>query len=423
MRAIFLAAIVVLWDVSAVGAVQATRIEVEGRRWTRPWVIERELTISPGDTIRPEALEETGNRLLNLGLFTRVDVTADSAGVVTVNLTEAWHIWPIVDLSLDDTQISELFESPRRFFEGASLDLGLAETNLAGTGADLFGLVRMGASRGGTITYHTRWLSHRLPLAVFAHFRNLVVSDRHATILGIDRKLHNIRAETLVGTRGGARARVALRLRYDQVKQEPLYADATAPCDKVGLVGIFLAIDRRDLEWYPSKGSFVWLEADYTAGDRHYYRSQAGARAFWPLHDGRRPVVLAVRMRGGTASAGMPPWGHWFFGFNTGFRGYRTNKSEVDGYLSGTVEIRFPLTKIVYMDLPVGGVFRDLPLGFNGVLFVERTELRLGRRRWELFAGGVGLACRVPYFEILELDLTFPVEGDYEIGVSLGMTF
>jgi outer membrane protein assembly factor BamA len=418
-----LAVIVVFGDLSLSEAVLATRIQVEGRRWTRSWVIDRELAISPGDTIRPEALEETRNHLLNLKLFTRVEVTADSAGVVTINLTEAWHIWPLVDLSLDDTQISELFESPRRFFEGSSIDLGLVEMNFAGTGASLFGLVRMGASTGGAITYQTRWLSRGLPLAVRAHYRNLLMADRHAAIQGIEQKLHNVRVETQVGTREGARSRIALRLRYDQVKQEPLYIGTTAPHDKVGLVGIILAIDRRDLEWYPSNGSFVQLQADYTGGDRHYCRSQADARAFWPLYDGRRPIVLALRMRGATASAGMPPWARWFFGFDTGFRGYRTSESEVDGYLSGTVEIRFPLTEIVYMDLPIGGVFRNLPLGLNGVLFAERTELRLGRRRWELLAGGVGLACRVPYFEIVELDLTFPAEGDYEIGASLGMTF
>ncbi len=423
MRALFVAVVIIFWDVCTLGAVQATRVQIEGRRWTQPWVIERELAISAGDTIQPEALEKTRKNLLNLGLFTRVEVTADSAGVVTVNLTEAWHIWPLVDLSMDNTQISELFESPRRFFEGSSIDLGVVEMNLAGTGGSLFGFVRMGASTGGAITYKTRWLSRGLPLAVRAHYRNLLMADRHAAIQGIDQKLHNIRVETQVGTREGARGRILLWLRYDQVKQEPLSVGATAPRDKVGFVGIVLVIDRRDLEWYPSNGSFVWFQADYTGGDRHYYRSQADVRGFWPLDDGSRPIVLAMRLRGGTASSGMPPWGRWYFGFDTGFRGYRTSESEVDGYLSGTVEIRFPLTEVVYMDLPIGGVFRDLPFGLNGVLFAERTELRLGRRRWELLAGGVGLACRVPYFEIAELDLTFPVEGDYEIGASLGMTF
>lgn len=423
MRTFFLVACLLLWDVSVVEAVRATRIQVEGRRWTRSWVIERELAISPGDTIRPDALERTRNRLLNLGLFSRVEVTADSEGVVTVSLTEAWHLWPIVALNLEETQISELFDNPRRFFDGVSLDLGVMEMNLAGSGASFSGLVRVGVSSGGTITYRTRWFSRRLPLAVRAHFRSLLMSDRHAAILGIDQQLYNTRAEMQVGTREGARARIGLKLRYEQVKQEPLFVSAAAARDKIGLVGVFLVLDQRDLEWYPSRGSYVWLKADYIGGDRHYFRSEADVRGFWPLGDSKRPAVLALHMCAGTASAGMPPWGRWFFGFHAGFRGYRTRKSEADGYLSGAAEIRFPLTKIVYVDLPFGGVFRGLPLGLSGILFAERTELRLGRHRWELFAGGVGLVCRVPYLQILEVDFAFAKEGHYEVGTTVGMTF
>lgn len=423
MWALFLTAILIFGDVCAGKAMQVTAIKVEGQRWTKSWVIERELKISIGDTIRPEALERICNRLLNLGLFSRVEVTASNNGEIIVDLVEAWHLWPIATVHLEETQLIEFFDDPRRFFEGVSFDLGVIETNLAGTGAHLFGIVRVGASSGGLITYQTRWFSRALPLAVRAHYRNLIMTDRHAAVLGINHKLHNIRAEMHVGTREGALSRIGFKLRYDQVKQEPLYSGVGAPHDKTGLVGVFVILDRRDLEWYPSKGGYAWLEADFIGGDRHYFRSKADLRAFWPLSDGRRPLVLALHMLGGTASAGMPPWGCWFSGFHTGFRGYRTREREADGYLSGAVEIRFPLTKIVYVDLPFTSVFRELPLGLNGLLFAERTELRLGRRRWELLTGGVGLACRVPYVQILEVDITFPVDGHYEVGATVGMTF
>ena len=421
MRTLVWAALGILCSISAAEAVQVTRIQIEGRRWTKAWVIERELTVSVGDTVQQEALDRSRNRLLNLGLFNRVEVAADSNGVVMVRLAEAWHLWPIVSVNLDETQIAELFESPCRFFDGASFDIGALDMNLVGSGAILQALARVGASRGGALSYHTRWFSRTIPLALRAHFRNLTVVNRHAALLGLDKESQDVRAELQIGSREGTHSRAGIKLRYEYVKEEPLWSGVAAPKDRTGLAGLFIALEHRDVEWYPSKGSYVWLEANYIGGDRHFYRSEADGRAFWPLTQGMRPMILALRLRGGTASAGMPPWARWFFGFNTGFRGYRTEKSEADGYLSGAAELRFPLTSIVYFDLPLGNRFQNLPFGLNGLIFLERTELRLGRHRAELLAGGVGFACRVPYVQILELDFSLSAEGKREFSAAIGM--
>ncbi len=422
MRGVLAAFIAIFCAVSSMRAVQITGIQVEGRRWTRAWVIERELAIAVGDTLNSEALTTTRNRLLNLGLFNRVDVLADSDGTITIRLAEAWHVWPLLSVNLEETQISELFENPRRFFEGTSIDLGAVDLNFLGSGANLLLLARMGTSRGGAVSYHTRWFSRGIPLSVRAHLRNLRMANRHAAVLGLSRSLDDKRAEVQIGTREGRHAQFGVKLRYEDVREEPLWAGAAAPKDRVGQVGLFFAIDHRDVEWYPSKGSYVWLESNYVGGDRHYFRSEADGRAFWPVTQGVRPVVLALRLRGATASQGMPPWGRWFFGFNTGFRGYRTEKSEADGYLSGTAELRFPLTRIAYIDLPLGDRFQNLPFGLNGLVFAERTELRLGCHRAELMAVGVGLGCRVPYVNIMEVDFAVTAEGVGEIGATIGMT-
>jgi hypothetical protein len=82
----------------------------------------------------------------------------------------------------------------------------------------------------------------------------------------------------------------------------------------------------------------------------------------------------------------------------------------------------FPLTRIVYYDIPLGNRFRNLPFGLNGVIFVERTELRLGRHRAELLAGGAGLGCRVPYIHMVELDFSLTAEGEKEVSASIGMS-
>ncbi len=415
--------VAVLFHLALGKAAEITDIRIEGRHWTRAWVIERELQISVGDTLRAEALEKTRKRLLNLGIFNDVRVVADSAGVVTIDVAEAWNLWPIIDVNMEETQLSELFENPREFFNGLSLDLGMTDLNLLGTGANAYAMGRIGVSRGATATYYTRWLSPRFPLMIYAHVRNLRMVNRHAALQGVDSELDNIRGDLWVGTRVGKPTRVGLMLRYDDLKEEPIWPGTPAPKDKTGDIGFFLIIDRRDIEWYPSKGCFVLLETKYTVGDRHYFRTLADMRGFWPLTQKTRPLVFALRMRGGTASGNMPPWGKWYHGFDAGFRGYRTSESESDGFLTGAAELRFPLTKIIHIDLPLGNRFRRLPFGLNGLFFIERTELRLGHRRTEFLAGGAGLACRVPNIQIIEIDLSYTIDGDSEISTTIGMTF
>ncbi|MBU1707426.1 hypothetical protein KKB28_05880, partial [bacterium] len=165
--------VAVLFHLTLGKAAEITDIRIEGRHWTRAWVIERELQISVGDTLRAEALEKTSKRLLNLGIFNDVRVVADSAGVVTIDVAEAWNLWPIIDVNMEETQLSELFENPREFFNGLSLDLGMTDLNLLGTAANAYAMGRIGVSRGATATYYTRWLSPRLPLMIYAHVRNL----------------------------------------------------------------------------------------------------------------------------------------------------------------------------------------------------------------------------------------------------------
>ena len=79
MKSFALIIVVVLFHLTLGKAAEITDIRIEGRRWTKLWVIERELQISVGDTLCAEALDKTRKRLLNLGIFNDVCVVVDSA--------------------------------------------------------------------------------------------------------------------------------------------------------------------------------------------------------------------------------------------------------------------------------------------------------------------------------------------------------
>ncbi len=67
-------AVIVRFDVDEGALVRIGEVVVRGARRTRSWVIARELTVHPGDTYSPAAIEESRSRLRNTGLFQRASI-------------------------------------------------------------------------------------------------------------------------------------------------------------------------------------------------------------------------------------------------------------------------------------------------------------------------------------------------------------
>lgn len=113
-------------DASEPGSIYVSDIEIEGLGRTRRHVVERELLFEAGDETSREAVEESVQRLRNMGLFRtaeyRVRSGSDEAGadghVVTLELDERWTTLPIVSFSSSGGVTNLL--------------LGVFETNLLG---------------------------------------------------------------------------------------------------------------------------------------------------------------------------------------------------------------------------------------------------------------------------------------------------
>jgi outer membrane protein assembly factor BamA len=99
-------------------------IVIIGNKRTRSSIISRELTFSKGDTIQnwQYQKEQSRRQLINLFLFNEILISR-SAGMVTVQVTERWYIWPYPELGYADRNLSQwlLSGDPRRLIYGLKL--------------------------------------------------------------------------------------------------------------------------------------------------------------------------------------------------------------------------------------------------------------------------------------------------------------
>ncbi|RPH95873.1 hypothetical protein EHM69_02965 [candidate division KSB1 bacterium] len=398
-------------------------IELEGLRLTRTWVVERELRFQTGDSVSTSDLDGARRRLLNLSIFNHVEVQADSAGNVHVQLTELWPLWPVLSFEFTEGQFTDVIRDPESISEKVTIYAGAQHINFRGNAAQLFGMGQFGAAQGFQLGYRTRWLSSKRKLAVRLAFQNLRVSDRHASVLDSTRRMRDVRYGIDVSTREGAPSRLGLLLTYRGILQEDNFP-AQGRHDQTVWCSPYAVIDRRDLEWYPSRGARASVGCDLVSGNIGFVRSAIDLRGYLPLSSGSRPWILALHGSAATSTSNTPAWAHFYHGFNSGLRGYHNEKSESAGYLVGAAELRFPITRETTYDLPMFGKWgQKLPWGISGMLLVEHGELTLDGRLLERLGFGAGFYIRVPYFEILELSASLNREGDTEYVINTGVHF
>jgi len=407
----------------AEGTLIVSEIRIEGALRTREWVIRRELRFETGDTLSPTDIASSENRLRNLIFLNSVRVAADSAGAVTVDVSETWPILPVGSVEFTEGTFSEVARDPRTFFDKATLYAGLAHFNFRGAGDHVLAFGQFGASDGFSFYYDSRWLAPRLPLAVRARWSNLRVSDREWAVRDTTAYMRSQQYELDVSNRAGAPRRLGFIASYWRVhKEHPLAGQRTS----AGTVWFtpYIAFDRRDVEWYPTRGTYARATTNFAEGDEHFIRSQFELRGYLPLSDTPNTPLLALRFRAATATSSTPGWAGYFTGFGTALRGFTGVKALSKDYLQGDVEVRFPITRESSYDVPLLGRYgQRWPFGVYGLLFAQRVELQYNGARDERAAIGGGLFFRVPYVQIIEASAAWNRDGVFEFALASGVNF
>lgn len=258
---------------------------IKGNSHTRTSVIERELNFQKGDTLEVASLEELfrWNRfqLLNTSLFGEVRIYSafwlipDNRIYVQVDVTENWYLYPIPILELADRNFNVWWEEFDRSLDRLNLGIRLTHTNFSGRRDYLKVIAQLGYTRNYGIEYSVPFVNQDQSLGVtleVKYRRNREVQYNTVS----DQQLFYRNEEAFVLDRFNT----GITLHYRPGFQ--VYHDFMAGFHQNDIGGVVrdsnpdfflsgrtrqryftfryrLAIDKRDIKPYPTKGSFFEL--------------------------------------------------------------------------------------------------------------------------------------------------------------------
>ena len=145
------------------------RILILGNKITRDFIIQRELTLKPGDTVRlqqiPLILEKDKSKLLNTRLFNTVSIrmldyengTAD----ILLEVSERWYTFPVPILELADRNFNEWWQNYNHDLKRLNYGLKLYQYNVRGRNETLLLTAKFGFTKVFRVSYRMPYLDKK----------------------------------------------------------------------------------------------------------------------------------------------------------------------------------------------------------------------------------------------------------------------
>ncbi|MCG3120038.1 MAG: Outer membrane protein assembly factor BamA [bacterium] len=416
------------------------RIFVSGNRHTKPQVILREMQTQVGDTLDIATLQADQKRILNLGLFNRVELDSlhSPEGVhLLIGVSERLYLFPFPVFFLNDKDWGK-----------ASYGAGLVHTNFRGRN-EIFAVSGWaGYNPAFAIDYSNPWLFG--PAQMLTRFRFAVQRTRNRSFekLGQEVDENRLSASWSLGKRFGLFTYLNLSLGYTQLKLDSptpaldsLVQERTldpSGRDRLPSAGLSFVYDRRDLFEYPRSGVYVkvWgLRTGFNSEYVHFWRYGADVRGYKRLY---RNVSIGARAMTDLAQNNLPIYERVFLGYTNRVRGHFTHaddKDEGENLTLASAELRFPILPWHYFsvhDVPAfASYLQNMKFGISAGIFADYGRVWFqdlppdGSRRVlpPRFGYGAGLHFHLPYINLLRLELAFNEDGQREWFTDIGVAF
>jgi len=412
---------------------QIVKILISGNRHTKPQIIRREMKTQIGDTIDIATLQADQKRILNLGLFNRVelDTLHSPEGVhLLIGVSERLYLFPF-----------PIFFINEKDWGKASYGAGVVHTNFRGRNeiAALSGWA--GYNPAFAVDYSNPWIFG--PAQMLTRFRFAVQRNRNRSFEKLRQEVDENRlgASWSIGKRFGLFTYLNLGLGYTQLKFDPPVPDETldpSGRDRLPSVGLSFTYDRRDLFEYPRSGVLVRLWGQRTGFNSehiHFWRYGADWRGYKKLY---RNVSIGARAMTDLAQNKIPIYERVFLGYSNRVRGHFTraeDKDEGENLTLASAELRFPLMPWHYFsisDVPMfGSYMQNMKFGISAGIFADYGRVWFqdpppdGTRRVlpPQFGYGAGLHFHLPYINLLRVELAFDEDGQSEWFTDIGVAF
>jgi outer membrane protein assembly factor BamA len=347
-------------------------IIVAGNERTKDYVILDEMTIKPGSAVTPEEIEFDRARIYSLGLFTKVDILADSLEgkhFLFVQVGERWYLIPQLVFGFRDGD-------PKRPYYGG----GLLDYNFRGRDQKLSGLLVFGSNPSLSFNFRDPLIDRDQRLFFscgisYSRVRNR--SDLEKAINGdFDEEHYNVNAT--IGKRFSLFENISVNVGYEIISVDRYTPARTAsPTGRdaflYGSVGY--TRDTRDLREYPTEGSVVsgsYTKYGFGEGKLSFSRAGYDLRKYIPLPHN---LTLAGRTFGGFAfGTFVPSPNRVYFGYGEKIRGHMSEVIEGDNIAGATIELHWPLLStrtIQFSAIPLPAEFSVWRFGVGLALFAD----------------------------------------------------
>jgi len=389
-----------------------TRIEWQGNRTTRDFVIAREVRSIVGQPLRLKTALEDIRRLDNLDIFSAItlEARAEAKGVALVfRVRELPAVVPYISYKVTDE-------------DGWSFGPAVRSVNLLGRDLFVAGFALFGGNKIFLLDLTDPWMAaDHLSLEL-----DIERIERRNELDGFDETTFTLKPwfGLYLGEYGRLRGGVSyMRVRSDT----PGHILSAGGSDDLFSVGAALGYDSRDFLGNPRRGWFNEIEVNRSGGplpgDGNFWTAHFDVRRFQPVITNHTLAIGSLlSLQSGQLGRDLPEYMDYHLGGANTIRGY--NVKELGLRLHGrnqwlaSAEYRFSLLEPHY--LTILGLSADV--GLDGVLFADTGLAWTGRQTFKAgrfnSGAGVGLHLLVPAVDMVRLGVGFTEGGDWRIHLA-----
>ena len=394
---------------------------VMGNDKTKDEVILREIPFHLPDTLELEDIRMIQNRLNNLFLFNRVEISVVTAGervMLLIQVAETWYIYPVPILFLND-----------REWDRVSYGFQLTHLNFRGMNEQISIGGWLGYNPSFFVRYNNPWVGRKTRLILGINIFGKKVSNRFfdfdeghlfgGVTFGKRLTLHRSITATI------SLRRVTLPREYIQ------YSVSGSGADLVPKISATFTDDHRDLIEYPRDGYYLrWSisRAGFNENQPNFWRFDFDNRVYVKLSNrfsiGGRNFL---RLNDGF----LPLYDRIFIGYGERIRGYFDHRLTAQNLMLQSYELRVsvvPVNYFTWKEAPfLSSFFRDLKYGVSLGIFLDSGIVWDRREQFSLnnhYTGyGIGLHFHLPFIYVLRIDRAWNDRGIGEWIIEAGVSF
>lgn len=420
------------------------QIILDGNHKTKDYILFRELTFTPGDSLTKEELfnklNESTENLKRLPLFNFVNLTIRETApqniTIIVEVTERWYtwLWPIFEIS--DRNFNVWFENGD--LSRISYGLFLQQENFRGRLEKLHFRIKLGYQQQVSLLYENPYLNKSKTLG--AGIELAAARERETGYVTQRDKLLFYRSDEFLRKT----QQVSLFVRYRPqihishtltlcvknyqfsdtlINLNPEYTRINKHTTFIPVIGYMMKADYRDNRAYPLKGWYADAFADWfgiiPSADYNFLTVRSSARIHLPLST-RWNLALGTAIK--LSTGGLKPWFlNQSLGYNRDYvRGYEYNVVDGDHFWVMKSNIRYAVIpeRVLTINCIKAKQFNIIPYAFYVGLFVDagqvwpETQSNANLLPGKILSGvGLGLDFVTYYDKVLRAEFSLNGEG------------